>query len=116
MQIRHLNHPHFMDEEPDSEGSRSEKLIGSPGSRVYIFPFCNFLIIWAKIISLAQIQDTMRFLLPQHWPRKGTNTDHVKEGCSGAAPRASTARLEVFPPFTGEETAALRGHSSHTVL
>lgn len=82
MQISHLNHPHFMDEETDSEGSRSKKLKGSPGSRVYVFPFCNFLLIWAKIISLAQIQDTIRFLLPQQWPRKGTNTDHIKEGCS----------------------------------
>ena len=82
MQIRHPNHPHFMDEETDSEGSRSKKLTESPGSRVYTFPFCNFLIIWAKIISLAQIQDTIRFLLPQQRPRKGTNTDHIQEGCS----------------------------------
>ena len=82
MQTWHLNHPHFMDEETDSEGSKSKKLIGSPGSKVYIFPFCNFLIIWAKIISLGQIQDTIRFLLPHQWPRKGTNIGHIKEGCS----------------------------------
>lgn len=75
MQNRYLHWSHFVGEEIDSEGSRSRK-----ANRVIWLQSLHFfhLVIFSPfeqkfIPSLAQIQGTIRFLLPYQWPRKGMN-------------------------------------------
>ena len=80
MQSRSLNHVRVMDGDVGTEGSRSEKLPGLSGSKIYGFPFCNFSHhVSRKYDILAQTQDIIRFLLPRQRPRTGTSTDGMEE-------------------------------------
>lgn len=104
----YLNHPQFMDKETDSEGSRSKKPRRLSGSKVYVFPFCNVLIIWGKTTtSLAQVQDPIRFPLPHRWPRKRSIIYYIRWGCLWVVSGPFTASLEgPSTLFTDEETEA----------
>lgn len=61
-----------MGEETDSGGSRSRKANTAP--RSMLLRLVIFSVFEQNLFELWPIQDTIRFLLPHQWPRKGTDT------------------------------------------